>query len=110
MKTSANLPAIAEYMSINFQHGPVSEVGVNGCRVEDVIDVVMAKLNDYQAGPVACVENAEALHYLEMAKKALLRRRQLRQQQGVLDTMKAHKSLFDHRTEDIDAEFSATGA
>lgn len=105
-----NLSAIAQFITIKFQKGSVQENGVNGCRIEDVIDVLSSKLGEYQSGPVACLENAEALHHLELARKALLRRRQLREQQGVLDTMKSHESLFDHRTEDIDSEFSATGS
>jgi hypothetical protein len=98
------------FISISFQHGPVGKRGQNGCRVEEVIEVIVDKLRDYQRGQLACVENDEAMDHMELAKLALLRRRKLRQDQGVFDTLAPHHSLHETRTEDDEEDFSATGA
>ena len=98
------------FISITFQHGPVSAGGANGCRVEDVIALVVDKLREYQSSSLACVENEESMDYLELARLAQLRRRKLRQDQGVFNTLDPHQSLHDHRTEDQEEDFSATGS
>jgi len=102
--------SVQDFIHIIFQSGPIGAAGLNGCRIEDVIDLLANKLKGYQDGPLACVENAEACHHLSLAKKALLRRRDLRTKQGVLNTQFPHESIFENRTEDVDEEFSATGA
>lgn len=103
-------PHISEYIQIKFQAGPIHDVGINGCRIEDVIDLLTEKLTKFQSGDLACHENEMALKHLQLSKQALVQRRKLRQEQGVYDTHAPHKSLFDYRTEDVDANFSATGA
>lgn len=95
-----------EFISIRFQNGLPPEVGINGVRAEDVIDVLIAKLQHYQVGNLACAENEEALSSLRIARDALVRRRQRRQIQGVYNTLSPHSD----RTEDLHEEFSATGA
>ena len=98
------------FISVKFQSGPVHDVGINGCRVEDVIEVLLGKLKRYQLEDLACPENEMAIKHLEFALQALVQRRKTRQEQGVFDTHQPHKSLFEHRTEDVEAEFSATGS
>lgn len=83
------------FIHIVFQHGHPNEVGINGCRVEDVIDVAVDKLLDFQGRDLACAENAEALEHLFLAREALLKRRRLREQQGVIWTQKKHDSEDD---------------
>lgn len=95
-----------EFMDITFQQGLPPDVGINGVRVEDVIEVVIAKLESYQTGSLACSENVEAIQSLLAAKDAIKRRRQRRMLQGVFNTMTPHVE----RTEDVLDEFSATGA
>jgi len=95
------------YIRVVYQCGLPKDAGVNGCRIEDVIDVALFKLNQYQSGPLACEENAEAIRYLKLAKQSLAIRIQRRQVQGVLNTMTKHEP---HRTEDEESDFSATGA
>ena len=95
------------FVRVVFQRGLPREAGVNGCRIEDVIDVALGKLNQFQDGPLACEENAEAIRYLKLAKQSLYERIQRRQAQGVLNTMSAHETF---RTEDDHEDFSATGA
>ena len=92
--------------AIQFQKGLPPEVGLNGVLVEDVIEVVIAKLESYQLGQLSCSENEDALKALGNAKDALKRRRQRRMLQGVFNTMTPHQE----RTEDVLDEFSATGS
>ena len=80
------------FIHITFQHGHPNEVGLNGCRIEDVIDVVVEKLLDFQGRDLACEENATALYHLDMARDALLLRRKRREQQGVIFSQKPHQS------------------
>jgi hypothetical protein len=79
-----------EFIDIVFQHGSPDEVGINGCRIEDVIDLLIKKLLDFQGRSLACEENAEALNHLELASEALVKRRRRREQQGVLGTRDQH--------------------
>ena len=113
MATESNTPPSAgelverPFLAVTWQKGLPTESGINGCRVDDVLDVVAEKLQTYQAGPLACEENAEALDALAAALAALEARRQRRKEQGVFNTMHAHES---ERTEDVEEDFSATGA
>jgi hypothetical protein len=80
------------FVRIEFQRGSVSELGVNGCRIEDVIEILQNRLLDHQGRSLACEENAEALYHLEMAREALVKRRRRREEQGVFDTRQKHVS------------------
>lgn len=79
-----------EHIKIVFQHGPTAEAGVNGCRVEDVIDVLVDKLLTFQGRDMACEENATALYHLDLAREALILRRRRRERHGVLGTGQRH--------------------
>ena len=79
-----------DYIDIVFQHGPPDEVGINGCRIEDVIDRLIDKLLDFQGRALACEENAEALNHLGLASEALVKRRRRRENQQVLGTRETH--------------------
>lgn len=81
----------SNYIDIVFQHGNPEEVGINGCRLEDVIDHLIRKLLDFQGRSLACEENAEALNHLELAGQALVKRRRRRELQGVLGTRETHE-------------------
>ena len=83
------------FVSLTFQHGPPHEEGINGCRIEDVIDVLTEKLWDFQARSMACPENDKAIYHLGLAKAALVSRRGAREQQGVLGTLAKHKSAAE---------------
>lgn len=80
------------YIKIVFQHGRPDEVGINGCRIEDVIDVLVERLLDFQGRDLSCEENATALYHLNIAREALVLRRRRREQQSVLGTQIVHKS------------------
>ncbi len=81
------------FIRVVFQHGHPNEVGINGCRLEDVLDVVVDKLLAFQGRDLACEENAEALEHLHLAREALVRRRRHREEQGVINTQKAHRPV-----------------
>jgi len=55
---------------INFQEGPRWQ-GINGCENEDLISIVMDRLECAQEGPLRCEAHAVALAGLSMALKAL---------------------------------------
>lgn len=78
-------------IDVMFQAGPISEVGVNGCAIEDVIDVLVIRLEGFQKGPFRCRENALAITKLEEAKHWLNERTRKRQAQGVEGHNVAHQ-------------------
>jgi hypothetical protein len=71
---------------INFQKGPVNEAGINGCHHEDLINIVIDRLESFQESEYKCRENAIALTKLEEALMWLDRRTSKRQQRGVEGT------------------------
>lgn len=46
---------------VSFQKGPIQENGVNGIQNEDLLAVVIDRLQGFQSGQFACRENALAL-------------------------------------------------
>ena len=85
------VPPSEPYARIKFQCGPIAEVGINGCSIEDVIDVLAPRLEGFQRGSFRCRENALAITKLEEAKHWLLERTRKRQEQGVEGYNLAHK-------------------
>lgn len=81
-----------KHINIQFQHGHPVEAGINGCRIEDVIDVLVNKLLDFQGRDLSCEENATALYHLDLAREALIVRRRRREQQGVLGSPQKHST------------------
>lgn len=71
---------------IRFQNGPIKENGVNGCHNEDLIAVVIDRLQGFQAGEFSCRENAIAITKLEEALLWLNKRTQDRIRRGVEGT------------------------
>lgn len=70
----------------SFQKGPVKENGVNGCHNEDLIAIVIDRMQHFQAGEYSCRENAIALTKLEEALMWLRKRTTEREQRGVEGT------------------------
>jgi hypothetical protein len=79
----SNIVPVGEFGCIKFQKGPVKENGVNGCFQEDLIAIVIDRLQCFQAGDFACRENALALTKLEEALHWLNHRTNDRQARGV---------------------------
>lgn len=74
---------------IEFQRGPVKEVGVNGITNEALIAIVIDRLKGAQEGPFASADNADAIMHLEAASEALARRTRDRMARGVEGQSKA---------------------
>lgn len=71
---------------INFQTGPVKEVGVNGVFNEDLLLIVLHRLEYFQKGDYACKENEEAIKKIEEALMWLGKRTKDRDLRNVLGT------------------------
>lgn len=76
----------AEFGHIQFQKGPIKEVGVNGCHQEDLIVVCIDRLQGFQAGVFKCDENDLAITKLKQALFWLNQRTQGRVKRGVEGT------------------------
>lgn len=75
-----------EFGRVKFQNGPVGEKGANGCHQEDLLAIVIHRLQGFQSGEFACRENAIALTKLEEAMHWLSHRTSARQRRGVEGT------------------------
>ena len=75
---------------IHFQEGPVKECGVNGVMNEDLIAMVITRLEHFQKSEFACRENALAITKLEEALLWLRKRTMGREKKGIEGT---HKSI-----------------
>ena len=73
-------------VKIDFQEGPINECGVNGCCNEDVINMVITRLEGFQKSEFACRENALAITKLEEALLWLRKRTLGREQRGIEGT------------------------
>lgn len=71
---------------IEFQNGPVKESGVNGIHNEDLIAIVIDRLDGFQSGEYACEANQGAKLSLEMAMTFLCGRTNARKARGVEGT------------------------
>ncbi|MBP3412654.1 MAG: hypothetical protein J6K89_05280 [Oscillospiraceae bacterium] len=71
---------------IHFQEGPIKEAGVNGVCDEDLICMVIDRMERFQNSPFACRENALAITKLEEALLWLHKRTMAREQRGVEGT------------------------
>lgn len=71
---------------INFQEGPIKECGVNGVCNEDLIAMVIIRLEHFQESEFACRDNAIAITKLEEAMLWLRKRTIGRENRGVEGT------------------------
>lgn len=71
---------------IHFQEGPIKECGVNGVCNEDLINMVIDRLEHFQNSDFKCRENALAITALEEALLWLRKRTMGREQRGVEGT------------------------
>jgi len=77
---------IAIVGQISFQNGPVGEVGINGLHQEDLLTIVLDRLQSFQAGEFKCRENALAITKIEEAMHWLNHRTTERRNRGVEGT------------------------
>lgn len=71
---------------IEFQNGPINEVGINGVTHEALLAIVADRLRSFQAGPYSSRYNALALTKVEEAMLWLHKRTIERMQRGVEGT------------------------
>jgi hypothetical protein len=77
------------YLSIeyvNFQEGAIKECGINGVNNEDLILMVIARLQAFQDSPYKCRENAMAITKLEECLMWLRKRTLDREAKGIEGT------------------------
>lgn len=74
------------YAKVKFQKGPIKENGVNGCHNEDLIAIVIDRLQCLNQGDFACRENSIAITKLEEALMWLNKRTLDRRLRGVEGT------------------------
>lgn len=72
--------------AVDFQEGPIKENGVNGCSNEDLLLMVMVRLESFQNSEYKCEENAEAIKHLNETITALRSRTNKREARGVEGT------------------------
>ena len=72
--------------TVSFQKGAIKEHGVNGIMNEDLIAMVIDRLQSFQESDFACRENAVAITKLEEALMWLRKRTQDREDRGVEGT------------------------
>lgn len=72
--------------TIDFQLGPITEHGANGVMNEDLIAMVISRLQHFQNSEFSCRENAMAITKLEEALMWLNKRTAEREQRGVEGT------------------------
>lgn len=78
-----NSGIVESFARVKFQKGPVKENGVNGCFMEDLLAIVIDRLEGFQSGDFRCRENALALTKIQEAMHWLNHRTQDRQNRGV---------------------------
>lgn len=71
---------------IHFQEGPIKEHGVNGVCNEDLIAMVIRRLEGFQDSEFMCKENAVAIEKLQESLMWLRKRTQDREIRGVEGT------------------------
>lgn len=71
---------------IHFQEGPIKECGVNGVNNEDLINMVVRRLQSFQDSEFKCKENACAITKLEEVLLWLRKRTMGGEQRGVEGT------------------------
>ncbi len=73
---------------IHFQEGPIKECGVNGVCNEDLIAMVITRLEHFQKSEFSCRENALAITKLEEALLWLRKRTMGREKRNIEGTHK----------------------
>lgn len=73
---------IGNTVTFQIQDGPIKEVGVNGCQIDDVIVWVKEKIEGFNA-KFPCPENDGAVGALQVAIAMLKWRKMNREKRGV---------------------------
>lgn len=76
----------SEYLIAHFQDGPIKEHGVNGTTNEEVIQMLLERLQSLNQPPFNCRENSLAITHLEESLLWLQRRTANRVAKGIEGT------------------------
>lgn len=79
----ASVKSLRSFARVSFQNGAIKESGVNGCHNEDLIAIVIDRIEHFQSGEFSCAENAHVLECLREAMRYLDIRTNDRQKRGV---------------------------
>ncbi len=71
---------------VDFQEGPIKECGVNGVANEDLLLMVLTRLEAFQHSEYKCPENQEAINAINEAVDSLRSRTNKREARGVEGT------------------------
>ena len=71
---------------VDFQEGPIKECGINGVANEDLLLMVLTRLEAFQTSPYKCNENEEAIVAIIEAIDSLRKRTNKRAVRGVEGT------------------------
>ena len=77
-----------ELAVVHFQEGPIKECGINGVCNEDLIAMVICRLEHFQQSEYKCRDNACAITKLEEALLWLRKRTMGRENKGIEGTHK----------------------
>ena len=75
-------------IDINFQNGPIKEVGVNGINEDMLFDILIDRYENFLKCSTPSIENSHILRHLRMAKSYSEDRTQNRELRGVEGTSK----------------------
>lgn len=75
------------FATVSFQNGAIKESGVNGCTNEELLTIVVDRLQGFQSGQFNCRENAVALTHIETGLLWLKKRTLDRMARGVEGTL-----------------------
>lgn len=78
----------AKYSTVLFQNGPIVESGTNGITHEVLLAILIDRMEGFQRGKYATIENQIALDHLRSAQNTLKFRTQQRLSRGVEGTHK----------------------
>lgn len=84
-------PASGVEQSIQFQHGPIADNGINGIQNEELLDLLACRLRALN-DKFPCRENSIAITHIETACLWLRERTRIRREQGVEGQNVAHVS------------------
>ena len=73
-------------LCVQFQNGPIGEVGVNGVQVEHLLPILIDRLARLNVGKHRNEQTSEAIGHLQSAAAALHHRRAVRERRGVEGT------------------------
>lgn len=86
---NAKFPSSYFLGTISFQRGPIKVAGVNGFQHEELVAIIIDRLQFFQSEKLSCEENEQALKLLQEALTWMEKRKQNRIARNVEGTSEA---------------------